>query len=457
MSELWTTLTSDDLETEWLQSTQEGKDAAGLEAEFRRLQAVNLNSAAGQQEAEALLNAVQQLPLKPDFQFAEPNSLEEIRALRPPQPVLPKMNWEEAKLRDQLEGAWLGRCAGCLLGKPVEGWRRPRMNEYLKGSGAYPLNDYFRYSAAPPAVRDSCHLHENENYGYRFLADFVQGAPEDDDTNYTVTALAVLKRFGPQFTSADVGRFWLENLPMHSVCTAERVAWRNLSAGMQPPISAACRNPYREWIGAQIRADFWGYAAAGNPQLAAEFAWRDASVSHVKNGIYGAMWVAAMTAAAFVVSDIPLIIQAGMAQIPERCRLSDNLESILEWHDLEIDYDTAVYRVHEMWDENRAHDWCHTISNALLVAIALLWGENDYSKTICRAVQPCFDTDCNGATTGSLLGILTGGSALPARWLQPLQNTLHTGVRGYETVQITQMAQQTLECMQSVRNFAQMR
>ena len=126
------------------------------------------------------------------------------------------------------------------------------------------------------------------------------------------------------------------------------------------------------------------------------------------------MWAAAMLAAAFVTDDVETIIRAGLGEIPANCRLSSAIEDVLEWRSVDVDYDTAVYRLHEIWDETRAHDWCHTISNAMIVAIALLWGEQDYGKTICRAVQPCFDTDCNGATAGSVMGI-TSGPQKPAR------------------------------------------
>jgi ADP-ribosylglycohydrolase len=170
----------------------------------------------------------------------------------------------------------------------------------------------------------------------------------------------------------------------------------------------------------------------------------------VKNGIDGEMWVAAMTAAAFVTSDVPSIIRAGLSQIPAQSRLADAIDSVLEWSDLDIDYDTASYRVHEIWKEERAHDWCHTISNAMIVAIGLLWGELDYGKSICRAVQPCFDTDCNGATVGSILGIIHGRKALPARWVDGINDTLHTGVTGYHTVKLADMTRETLQVIERV-------
>ncbi len=446
MKHIWLYLTQGDITTERLQCEQEGRDLSALEDEFAYVQSLDLENLANQPAAQALLDKTVQAPLRPDFPFEEPSDLQAIRAARPQTaPSLPKLQLGDAALEDKLYGAWTGRAVGCLLGKPVEGWRRSRMWGYLKDLGRWPLSDFFRYHV-PQEVQEKYQLSEKAPF-----ADLVNAMPEDDDLNYTTTALAIMKRFGPDFTPEQVAQFWMSDIPILHTCTAERVAYRNFCNLIAPPASASFRNPYREWIGAQIRADFWGYAAPGNPERAAEWAWRDACISHVKNGIYGAMWVAAMTAAAFVTEDIPTIIRAGLAQIPANCRLADAIESLFEWQEVGVDYDTAVYRVHELWDENRAHDWCHTISNALIVAVALLWGEGDFAKTICRAVQPCFDTDCNGATTGSILGILHGRKNLPASWTEGINDTLHTGVAGYHTVKLRDMARETMRLIETMR------
>jgi ADP-ribosylglycohydrolase len=425
MKHIWLYLSHSDIETERLQCEQEGKDLSSIAGEFERVLALDLEDPANQPAAEALLDATIELPIRADFKFEEPSDLEGIRAARPSSASDSVTSVAaDDTLLEKLYGAWTGRCVGCLLGKPVEGWRRDRMWGYLKDLGRWPLADFFRLDVTTPEVRERYSL----TPGRGAFADLVSFMPEDDDTNYTTTALAIMRRHGSTFTPQDVANFWLQEIPLLHTCTAERVAYRNLSLLKAPPASAAFRNPYREWIGAQIRADFWGYAAPGNPALAAEYAWRDASISHVKNGIYGEMWVAAMTAAAFTTSDPQEILRAGLSQIPARSRLADAIDGVLEWYDVEVDYDTAVYRVHELWNEKRAHDWCHTISNAMIVAIALLWGEGDYAKTICRAVQACFDTDCNGATTGSILGIIHGRKALPAHWVDVINDTLQTGV-----------------------------
>jgi hypothetical protein len=115
----------------------------------------------------------------------------------------------------------------------------------------------------------------------------------------------------------------------------------------------------------------------------------------------GEMWAAAMLASAPFVKNAREAIKAGLEEIPEKSRLTEAIHDVIGWCDEGIDFEAAIRRVHERWDETWGHHWCHTISNAQIVAIGLLWGEEDFEKSICRAVQACFDTDCNGATVGS--------------------------------------------------------
>lgn len=307
----------------------------------------------------------------------------------------------------------------------------------LQGTGNWPLSRYMEGNQ-PDEIRERFDIHPGT------WGDQVQHMPEDDDLNYTVMALEVMKNCGPGFSTDDVARHWLRHLPVDHTFTAERVAYRNLLMLIPPPLTATFRNPYREWIGAQIRSDFYGYAAPGRPDVAAEWAWRDASLSHVKNGIYGAMWVAAMTSTAAVIDDIAAIIESGLAQIPANCRLSHAIREILHSHRDGARHEDMVRQVHQRWDEKNKHDWCHTISNAQIVAIGLLWGEGLLGTSICRAVQPCFDTDCNGATVGSIIGMLRGAGNLNAQeWTAPLNDTLITGIAGRNRVSISRLAEES--------------
>lgn len=447
MKHIWLYLSRGDIETERKQCLEEGRDLSSVEEEFERVLALDLEDLSHQSEAEKLLDRTIGLPLRKGYPYDEPSDLEGIRKARP-RPIRQSsaLRLTDAELEDQVYGAWTGRCVGCLLGKPVEGWRRPRMWGYLKDTGRWPLSDYFRYDVASAEVR--------ERYGLQpggAFADFVQHMPEDDDTNYTTTGLAIMRRYGPDFTPEDVANFWMSDIPILHTCTAERVAYRNFVRLIPPPASATFRNPYREWIGAQIRADFWGYVAPGDPEKAAEFAWRDACISHVKNGIYGEMWAAAMVSLAFVTDDVRELPELALEQVPERCRLSEAVRKVAAWYREGLLYDEAVDRIHTEWDENHGHDWCHTISNAMVVTAGILWGEADFALSICRAVQACFDTDCNGATVGSILGARLGRKALPASWTDHIQDTLHTGVAGYHVVKLRDIARDTLAQIERVR------
>jgi len=443
MKHIWLYISKADLDTERRQCEEEGRDLSSVEIEFARLAECDLDDPANQRAAEQLLDRTIDLPIKAGYAYIEPSDLEGIKAARGPQPSIHALSLSDDALFDRLHGAWLGRCCGCLLGKPVEGWKRPRLLGYLNDTGRYPLSYYLSIDV-PEEIREKYQMRPDYQW-----AETITAMTEDDDTNYTTIGMVLMKQKGRDFTPTDMATFWMQNVPVLHTCTAERVAYRNFCQLIAPPQSGSHRNPYREWIGAQIRADFFGYAAPGNPELAAEYAWRDACISHVKNGIYGEMFVAAMIATAFVCDDIPTIIRSGLAQVPARSRLVEAVERVLGWREEGKSYDKVVDLVHATWDENSPHDWCHTISNAMVVAVGLLWGELDYEKSITRAVQPCFDTDCNGATVGSIVGTVLGAKRLPEKWTKPLNDTLHTGVAGYNVVKISDMARESLAIARS--------
>lgn len=402
---------------------------------------------------ESLTDELAARPIFPSFGFSEPNEWDEIQAQRPPTiPVAPLPS--EAILADKFHGAWLGRSVGCALGLPIEG------DPFAGGGGGRPgwmnIELWFRGADAWP-IRGYVPLHSRAevNHGLAIKQDRLAATREnlkfmvsDDDIRYTVLGLLLLEKHGADFDSWDVGKFWHEHLPYALVCTAETQAYRNFAQetnhlhGAKPADwrqrlerVRTHRNPYREWIGAQIRVDGYAYAAAGRPEVAAEWAWRDASFSHVKNGVYGAMFCAAMVAGAFVETDPVKLVEVGLAQIPQRCRLARDIRRAVT---LAQAAPTALDLVESIEKAFGHYHWIHTNNNAALVAAALIFGKGDFETTVTTAVLGGWDTDCNGATAGSIAGALVGASAIPTRWSAPLNDTLYAQIPGFHPIAISE-------------------
>ena len=75
----------------------------------------------------------------------------------------------------------------------------------------------------------------------------------------------------------------------------------------------------------------------------------------------------------------------------------------------------------------------------------MLYGGGDFGKSICMAVETGFDTDCNGATVGSVLGMANGIECISEYWKKPINDTLHTSIFGVDTVKISDRVKQTME------------
>ncbi|MCX4471440.1 ADP-ribosylglycohydrolase family protein [Micromonospora sp. NBC_01655] len=378
-----------------------------------------------------LLDAADALP-GPDG-ADEPDDLDAVRKTWPGAWDLPT-----TVERDRLHGAWLGRAAGCLLGKPVEKIPRHGIREILSATGRWPLRDWFTARGLPADV--AARWPWNRRSAPTSLAENIAGMPEDDDLNFALLALRVLETHGSGFTSADVAQAWLDWLPAGRVFTAERVAYRNLLLGLTPPDTARRQNPFREWIGAQIRADVYGWTNPGRPDRAAEAAWRDAAVSHVRAGAYGAIWVAALAAAAPVAGDVDAVLDAGESVLPPGSRFT---AAIREARALGAgdDWESIVDTLHAR--HGHLH-WVHVRNNAALVAAALAYGRGDLEQSICAVVAGGWDTDSNGATVGAVTGALAGAARLPGRWVAPLRNRLASSIAGFDGIGFDELADRTL-------------
>ncbi len=417
------------LEYEIRQKWEEGVDTTYFEEKIRE---VNLNSRELLSIYEELSHLVPREP-----KYNEPSNLSDIRRLRPKGPRILEHHLSTRELYNKILGGWLGRCIGCMLGKPVEGWSRSKIRNRLTKVGEYPLRNYF-----PMRVFSSMELKDK----FVLTREGIRRVERDDDIDYTIINLDIVEEYGLSFSTDNVGETWLLKLPYKAVYTAERCAYRNLILGFKPPETASFLNPFREWIGAQIRADLWGYICPGKPELAAELAFRDARLSHVKNGIYGEMFFSAVIASAFVEKDIEKLLEIGLSEIPSTSRFAEAIKYVIGLWKKGLGWEEALDKVQERYG---FYSPVHTINNAAIVATALLWGEGRFTDTITIAVMGGLDTDCNGATAGSVIGVVLGADNIPVEWVEPLNNTIISYVAGFQESRITSLAERTTRVAES--------
>jgi len=422
------------LEYEITQLEQEGKNVTDeIKERFQELKREG-----SLREIEEFYDSLENLDKRADYPYEEPSEINEIKREAPQgKMTFPKI-LDKDVLYEHIYGAWLGRCIGCLLGKPVEGWPKKEIENYLKATDSYPLQDYFPY--APDKIENNDYdLHPSAKEATKGNINYM---PRDDDIDYTILNLKLVEENGFQFITEDVAQEWLLNLPYQRVYTAERQVYANLVRGLKPPATAIYRNPFREWIGAQIRADVFGYICPGNPELAASLAYKDACLSHTKNGIYGEMFIAAAISIALISDDLEEIIDAGLSQVPKNSRLAEVVRNVVNWSKELNDWQEVWRRVNEKYGK---YHFVHTLPNLAFVLIGLLWGEIDFKKTISITVMCGYDTDCNGATAGSILGALKGKSGIPEEMFKPLNDRIKSAVFGYSDVRITDLVNKTFK------------
>ena len=233
---------------------------------------------------------------------------------------------------------------------------------------------------------------------------------------------------------------------MPFACTAEEIALNNLRAGVPALEAAEKDNPFRQWIGAAIRSDGFGWASAGEPERAASMAWRDARLSHRRNGIYGEMFLAAAQSAAFAVSDPLDAVRIALTEIPNGCLLHRDVEWAL----------SRCGEVRDCYDARRLVDErfpgmhiVHTNNNLCLVVFGLALARGDLVRGLSQTVAMGLDSDCTAASAGSILGAVLGKKAIPPYLYERFRDTMETYLLGCGTFSMSEMARRYLAVLRA--------
>ncbi|TBL74596.1 ADP-ribosylglycohydrolase family protein [Paenibacillus thalictri] len=307
---------------------------------------------------------------------------------------------------EKVYAGWLAKVIGVRHGGNIENWTYERI-ERTFGE----ITDY---------------LHDFKNFA------------ADDDTNGPIFFLRALEDYvcGTGITAEQMGLTWLNYAPDgHGFYwwggygkSTEHTAYLNLKNGIMAPRSGSIEQngiAVAEQIGGQIFIDVWGLIAPGNPELAAHFAEKIASVSHDGNGKYGGMFIAACIAEAFVEQDIERIIESGLAVIPADCEYTSVTRAVIDFYKANPhNWRDAFHYVKANYGYDKYPGHCHIIPNSAVMILSLLYGEGDFSKTINICNMCGWDTDCNVANVATIMGVRGGIEAIDDKWRKPINDFL---------------------------------
>ena len=385
---------------------------------------------------ENLIKVMEKGDIREGYQYVEPNDFDGIMAQAIKAPELTPLS--DAELEKRIQGAFYGRCSAVILGKPLEmGLSREFIKKYLESVDAYPLNDFV------PAY--------SENLDYRLRGDCIYStkdnvkfAQSDDDIHYTLLGLRFIEIFGFQIEPCNVLKNWADNIAYQWCWCASRVAYyhyvRNEIPYEKRPYVI---NPWRECIDGQIRTDIWGYVFPADIKNASKYAHRDTSFSLTKNGIYGGMFVAGALAAALSENPtVDKIIDAGLASIPKKSRLYEAISSVREWYKENGSWEKTADLLLEKYKEIPCEG---TINNMAVVALGIIAGELDYTRSITIATMCGLDTDCNAGTVGSIIGAAVGIDGIEKRWYEPLNDTIKSCVASFGTCKISNICERIIK------------
>jgi ADP-ribosylglycohydrolase len=307
---------------------------------------------------------------------------------------------DEWKYVEDVYAGVLGKVIGVYMGRPFEGWRKERIQETF-GS----VDRFVHEEVGKPLV------------------------VADDDITGTFTFWRVLEDTGlyAETPPCRFGDNWLNYIiPERSILwwggvgvSTEHTAFRRLQDGLHAPESGSIGTNGRtvaEQIGAQIFIDGFGLVCPGRPETAAELAAMAGSVSHDGEAVNAAKVVAAMEAAAFIEKDMERLLDIGVSVIPAECMVARLHNDVRAWCREDRNWERTFERIDREYGYHHFGGNCHVIPNHAVMVMAWCYAPDDFHRAQEIINTAGWDTDCNAANVGCLMGIKVGLSRIEERY-----------------------------------------
>ena len=292
-----------------------------------------------------------------------------------------------AALEDKIRGGWAGQMIGVSFGAPTEFQSNGKTIE-----GQLPWS-----------------------------AERVDNALHQDDLYVDMTFAEVMDRAGLDATIDDYAAAFRDS--KYSLWHANAAARRLLNQGVRAPLSGdGRRNIHANDIDFQIESDFIGIMTPGLPQESNRYCSLVGRIMNSGDGLYGGMFIAGMYSAAFFETNVPAVVERGLATIPAQSGYAGAVrDAIALWRKHPADWRRAWRELELRWDKD---DPCPDGAlkpfnidarlNGAYVALGLLYGAGDFARTLDITTRMGQDSDCNPASAGGVLGVMLGYSGIPA-------------------------------------------
>lgn len=293
--------------------------------------------------------------------------------------ALPPLDTED--YQKKVLGCWRGKAVGGTLGQSFEG---------LEG----------------PIVAD-------------FYFPVPEGMVPNDDLDVQVAYAAVIGALeSPRVDRFVIADVWRKHL--HFPWNEYAVGKRNLAEGILPPYTGSFDNWFAAGEGAVIRTELWACLAPGEPRRAAAYAYEDACFDHSGDGIWAAVFMAALQSHAFVESDADVLLDRALELLPVSSRVRQVVQDTRVWVAEERPWEEVLGLI---VDKYSTGDFTDTRMNTGFVVLGWLMSKGDFEKAILITNGCGGDTDSTTASVGALMSIIDPGG-IPARWLAPIGDDL---------------------------------